>query len=72
MYYYHILGGAAVTILTVLFGVMSLVPLLIRPEDEDGGHGPLGLPERCCAHAARPRRVSRAVGARRSTRVRKV
>jgi len=34
MHYYHILGGLATTILTIIFGAMSLVPLLTRPEDE--------------------------------------
>ncbi len=65
MYYYHILSGATVTILTILFGVMSLVPLLTRPEDKDEVAGPLGLPERCCAHAARPKRASVTLRARR-------
>jgi len=49
MYYYHILGGLAVTILTILFGMMSLVPLLMRPDDEPGVTSHLEFPERCCA-----------------------
>ena len=49
MYYYHILSGLAVTILTILFGILSLVPLLTRPEDEPGVMSPFELPERCCA-----------------------
>ncbi len=72
MYYYHILSGATVTILTILFGVMSLVPLLTRPEDDPGAIGPLEFPERCCEHAARPRRVSARLKARGGSRVRKV
>jgi hypothetical protein len=54
MYYYHILGGLAVTILTILFGVMSLAPLFTCPEDEpgvtrpEGSPGTLEFPERCC------------------------
>ncbi len=71
MYYYHILGGATVTILTILFGVMSLVPLLMRPEDKPGATSPLEFPERCCARAARPRRASAMMRARRGSRVQK-
>ncbi len=65
MFYYHILGGATVTILTILFGVMSLVPLLVRPQDEPGAAGLLEPPERCCASAAPRRRVSVTLRARR-------
>ena len=34
MHYYHTLGGLVVTILTILFGAMSLAPLITRPEGE--------------------------------------
>ena len=37
MDYYHIVGGLVVTILTFLFGAMSLAPLLMRPDDEPAG-----------------------------------
>jgi hypothetical protein len=50
MYYYHILSGLAVTILTILFVAMSLAPLLTCSEDEpgvtrpEGSAGPLEFP----------------------------
>jgi hypothetical protein len=34
MDYYQLLGGLATIVLTVLFGVMSLAPLVTRPDHE--------------------------------------
>ncbi len=65
MYYEYIFGGLAVTILTILFGVMSLAPLLMRAEDEPVAARLLEFPEECCVHAARPKRVAVTLRARR-------
>jgi hypothetical protein len=34
MDYYQILGGVTTTVLTLLFGVLSLAPLVTRPDGE--------------------------------------
>ncbi len=51
MYYYHIFGGLAVTILTILFGVMSLGPCSCAPKTSRRSRAPSSYGK----DAARPR-----------------